>query len=498
MSKKHSKQHSSTKHTRVERQNDGLKQDLGFWSAFSVVVGMVIGSGIFFKPGVVIQNAGSAWLGMAAWVLGGVITLAAGLTMAELAAALPRTGGLYAYLEETYGRVWGFLLGWVQTLIYTPGSVAALAIIFATQVGLFVPLTPVSQLLVAVGAIFFLIFFNIQSTKQGGFIQTVLTIAKLIPIVLITVLGFLRGTGGQAVGTPAVTAGGLGLGAAILGTLWAYDGWISVTNVAGEVRNPKRNLPLSIIGGIGLVLVVYVSINLALLNVLPAERLAASPTPATDVANVLFGPAGATLIAVGIAISIFGALNGYILTGARVPFAMAKERNLPFADYFAAVRPGSHTPARALLLIGVLATLYSFTGSFNLLTDLAVFALWIFFIMGLFAVIIMRRKRPDLPRPYKVPLYPIVPAIGIIGGLYILISTLFNSPLNSLFGIGITLLGFPVFWYLESKRKRDEKVSFKNKKPAPPERFKPVTVHMDADKTPLHSRVKKDTKHKRK
>lgn len=477
MSKNHTRQYQASKHHSAARESGGLKQDLGFWSAFSVVVGMVIGSGIFFKPGVVLQNAGSAWLGLMAWVLGGVITLAAGLTMAELAAALPRTGGLYAYLEEAYGRVWGFLLGWVQTLIYTPGSVAALAIIFATQIGLFVSLTPVTQLLVAIGAIFFLIFFNIQSTKQGGLIQTLLTAAKLVPIVLITVLGFIRGTGGQAIGVPAVTTGGLGLGAAILGTLWAYDGWIAVTNVAGEVRNPKRNLPLAIIGGIGLVLVVYVSTNLALLNVLPAERLAASPTPATDVANVIFGPAGATLVAVGIAISIFGALNGYILTGARVPFAMAEQRNLPFSNYFAAVRPVSRTPARALLLVGVLATLYSFTGSFNLLTDLAVFALWTFFVMGLFAVIIMRRKRPDLPRPYKVPLYPVVPAIGIIGGIYILVSTLFNSPLNSLFSIGVTLLGFPVFWYLEGNRKHEEKLSDHDKKPAHQERFKQKPKH---------------------
>ncbi len=423
----------------------GLRQGLGFWAALSVVVGMVIGSGIFFKPGVVLRDAGSAWMGILAWVLGGVITLAAGLTMAELAAALPRTGGLYAYLEEVYGPVWGFLLGWVQTLIYSPGSVAALAIIFATQLGLFVPMAPLMQTVVAIMAIFALIYLNSLGSEQGGIVQVVFTLGKLVPIVLITLLGFLRGSGGLIAAAPAATTTGLGLGAAILATLWAYDGWISVTNVAGEVREPKRNLPRAIIGGLGLVLVVYVSVNLAMLRVLPAEQLAASATPASEVAGRLFGSFGSTLIAIGIAVSIVGALNGYILTGARVPFAMAKQGNLPWANYFAALHPTHRTPVRSLVLIGVLATLYTFTGSFNLLTDLAVFTLWIFFVMGLFAVLIMRRRHPELPRPYKVPLYPLVPWIGIVGGGYILVSTLLNNPIYALLSIGITLLGFPVF-----------------------------------------------------
>lgn len=429
----------------AEGEDLGLRQGLGFWAALSVVVGMVIGSGIFFKPGVVLRDAGSAWMGILAWILGGVITLAAGLTMAELAAALPRTGGLYAYLEEVYGPVWGFLLGWVQTLIYSPGSVAALGIIFATQMGLFIPMAPLVQTLLAIVAIFGLIYLNSLGSEQGGAVQIIFTLAKLIPIVLITLLGFLRGSGGQIAAAPAAQATGLGLGAAILATLWAYDGWIAVTNVAGEVRDPKRNLPRAIIGGLGLVLVVYVSINLAMLRVLPAEQLAASATPASEVAGRLFGSFGSTLIAIGIAISIVGALNGYILTGARVPFAMAKQGNLPWAGYFAALHPKHRTPVRSLVLIGVLAALYTFTGSFNLLTDLAVFTLWIFFLMGLFAVLIMRRRHPDLPRPYKVPLYPLVPWIGIIGGGYILVSTLLNSPVYALLSIGITLLGFPVF-----------------------------------------------------
>ncbi|NLW17247.1 MAG: amino acid permease [Firmicutes bacterium] len=407
---------------------------------------MVIGSGIFFKPGVVLRDTGSAGMSILAWTLGGIITLAAGLTMAELAAALPLTGGLYSYLEVTYGRLWGGLFGWVQTAISFPGSVAALAIIFATQLSLFIPMTPGIQTLVAIAVIFLLVGGYSLGSEQGGAIQVAFTLAKLVPILLITVLGLWQGSHGLQLTKPViVSTGGQGLAAAILATLWAYDGWIAVTNVAGEIREPQRNLPRAIIGGLGVVLIVYVCINLAMLKVLPPEQLAASATPASEVAQVLFGQRGATVVAVGIALSIVGALNGYILTGARVPFAMAKQGNLPWSEYFSQLHRRYKTPVRSLLLIGLLATFYVFSGSFNFLTDLAIFTLWTFFIMRLLAVIIMRRRRPDLPRPYKVPLYPITPLVAIIGGLYILVSTLIYSPTNSLLSIAITLLGIPVY-----------------------------------------------------
>jgi len=430
----------------------GLKKDLGFFAAFTVVVGMVIGSGIFFKPGIVLRNAGSAGLGIAAWALGGVITLAAGLTVAEIAAAIPRTGGLYAYLEEIYGKLWSFLLGWVETVIYTPGAVAALAIVFATQLNLFFPMATPAQRAVAIAAILLLTGLNILGAKQGGWIQSAATVGKLVPLALIIVLGLLRGSGGRLAGPLA--PGGAGLGAAILSTLWAYDGWVAVTNVAGEVRDPGRLLPRAIIAGLGLVIGVYIAFNVALLRVLPAGILAASPTPASDVANVIFGRTGATIIALGILVSIFGALNGYILTGARVPYAMAKARNFPFADLFGVVHPRFRTPANALLLEAGLAILYVFTGSFNRLTDLAVFALWIFFVMALAAVYVLRARRPDLPRPYRVPLYPLVPAVGIFGGLYIIISTLRSNPRDSLFGVGLTVIGVPVYWLVSRTGRR--------------------------------------------
>lgn len=426
----------------------GLRKDLGFFAAFAVVVGMVIGSGIFFKPGIVLQNAGSAGLGIAAWALGGVITLAAGLTVAEIAAAIPRTGGLYAYLEEIYGKLWSFLLGWVETVIYTPGAVAALAIVFATQLNFFFPMAAPAQRTVAIAAILILTGLNMLGAKQGGWIQSIATVGKLVPLALIIALGFLRSSYGQPDGQLAgsLAPGGAGLGAAILSTLWAYDGWVAVTNVAGEVRDPGRLLPRAIIAGLGLVIAVYIAFNVALLRVLPAGTLAASPTPAADVANVIFGRTGAKIVALGILVSIWGALNGYILTGARVPYAMAEASNFPLAKVFGAVHRRFRTPVNSLLLEAGLATLYVFTGSFNRLTDLAVFSLWVFFVMALAAVYVLRARRPELPRPYRVPLYPLLPAVGILGGLYIIVSTLRTNPRDALFGVGLTVIGIPVHW----------------------------------------------------
>lgn len=430
-----------------------LRKDLGFLAAVSIVVGVVIGSGIFFKPGTVIRNAGSGSAALLAWVLGGLITLAAGLTIAELAAAIPKTGGLYIYMNEIYGDFWGFLLGWVQTVIYTPGSVAALAIVFATQASVLVPMGAITQKLLAIGVMALLLIFNIVGTKQGGIVQTVATVGKLIPIVAITVWGLLRG-GAEA--TPAVLSpaisGATGLGAAILATLWAYDGWINVTNVAGEIRDPAKLLPRSIISGIGFVLIVYVLINVAFMRVVPPQALAASATPATEVANKLFGPMGSKLISASILVSIFGALNGYILTGARVPYAMSTRGLLPGSRYFGRLHPHYQTPASALILIGVLAVAYIITGSFDRLTTLSVFVLWVFFVMALFAVFILRARQPDLARPYRVPLYPLIPLIGIAGGLYILISTLVTSTQDAFLGIGIAIIGIPIYRVLHSKK----------------------------------------------
>jgi len=431
-----------------------LKKSITYIEAVALVIGVIIGSGIFLKPGKVFAAAGSPLMGLAAWVIGGIITLASALTIAEIAAAIPKTGGLYTYLEELYGEVWGFLLGWVQTVITYPAAGAALAIAFTTYSTFFIPMNDLQQKALAVLVIVFVITMNVLATRFGGIIQTVSTIGKLIPIVVIIAFGLIDGQTHDFSNMPVLTQGA-GMGAAILGTLWAYDGWIGVTNIAGELKNPAKEMPRAIVLGVLVCIAVYVLINVALLNVSSVETLIASKTPASDVAIVLFGTGGAAFITGGIMVSVFGAMNGYLLTGARVPLAMADRNQLPFSSTLGAIHKNFQTPSNALIFEGVLAIAYVFSGTFNTLTDLLVFVLWIFFTLGVVGIFILRKRVSADQRPYKVPFYPLTPLIGIIGGLFILYSTVIDQPQNSLYGILITLIGLPVFYFMKvSKTKK--------------------------------------------
>jgi APA family basic amino acid/polyamine antiporter len=413
---------------------------------------MVIGSGIFFKPSIVFRNAGSPTLGILAWVAGGVITMASGLTIAEIAAAIPKTGGIFIYLKELYGEKWAFLFGWVQTVIYVPGAAAALAIVLATQATNFVPMTPIQQKLFAISMLFVITIANVLSTRLSGKIQFVATVAKLIPIFVIIGLGLIKGTAHSFSMPLGATAAGAGFGAAMLGTLWAYDGWVGVGNIAGELKNPRKDIPKSIIFGIIVIITVYVLFNLAIINVVPITDVISSNKVASDVATVLFGKSGSLIITAVILISIFGTLNGYLMTGVRIPFAMAQDKLLPFDKFLGKVNEKYQTPLNAFIFEVGLACLYVFSGSFDSLTDFVIFVLWIFFTMTVAGVFILRTKHKDLERPYKVPLYPIVPLIGVVGGIYILVSTLLTDTSRALIGIAITLIGLPVYWYIKRNK----------------------------------------------
>ena len=429
-----------------------LKREIGFLEAITVVIGMVIGSGIFFKPSIVFKNAGSPTIGILAWVAGGIITMASGLTIAEIAAAIPKTGGIFVYLKELYGEKWAFLFGWVQTVIYVPGSVAALAIVLATQATNFVPMSSLEQKLFAILMLLVITTANVLSTKLASKIQFVSTIAKLIPLIIIIAIGLIKGTAHSFSLPVGSAAAGAGFGAAMLGTLWAYDGWVSVSNMAGELKNPKKDIPRSIIIGLVLIIIVYVLFNLAIINVVPIAAVISSNKVASDVATVLFGKSGSLFISAGILISIFGALNGYLMTGVRIPFAMAQDKLLPCDKFLGKVHQKYQTPLNAYIFEAVLTCVYIFSGSFNTLTDLVVFVLWIFFTMAVAGIFILRTKHKDLVRPYKVPFYPIVPLIGIIGGVYILVSTILTDTTKALIGIAITLIGLPVYWYIKKKK----------------------------------------------
>lgn len=433
-------------------QNSSLKKSLTFIEALAIVVGMIIGSGIFLKPGIVLKDAGTPFLSILAWVVGGIITLASALSIAEIAAAIPKSGGLYTYLASLYGDSTGFLLGWVQAVISYPASIAAQAIAFAIYANFFLPMNILQQKLLAVAVLLFILIMNTLSTKCGGIIQTLATIGKLIPIVAIIVFGLASNIAPGFSGVSLPASGASGFGMAILGTLWAYDGWISVTNVAGELKNPVKTLPRVISIGVIFVIFVYAIINIAIFKVLPVSTIASSATPGADAAKAIFGNGGGAFLTAGIMVSVFGALNGYLMTAARVPQVMGEKGQFPFSKILGRIHPKLQTPANALIFQSLLAIIYIFSGTFNTLTDLLVFVLWIFFTMGVFGVFILRKKSPPQKGIYRVPFYPVTPVLGIVGGLYILVSTVIADPIRSLIGVGITLIGLPVFFYMKKRK----------------------------------------------
>lgn len=439
---------------KVEGEKNSLTKNLGLTDAIMMVVGIVIGSGIFFKSSSVFLSAGNPFMGIMAWAFGGLITIASALTISEISTAIPKTGGVFVYLKELYSERLAFLFGWVQSLIYVPGVTAALSIMFVTQATFFVPLSPLNQKLLAISLIFFLILLNMLSTALGSKIQLVSTIGKLIPIGIIILFGFIKGTASGVNAATTVTLENTtmaGFGAAILGTLWAYDGWVGVTNIAGELKNPGKDLPKSIVMGLSLIIFVYILINIAIINVIPVEQVMNSVTPASDAAVIMFGNSGAALISAGIMVSIFGAMNGYLITGVRIPFAMAKENLFIFPDTIGKLDSRFKTPIGAFLMEGCLASLYVMTGSFEILTNLAMFMVWLFFIITVGGIFILRTKYKDMPRTYRVPLYPIVPLVGIAGGVYIIGSTVITDTYSALFGILVTLTGVPVYSYIKKK-----------------------------------------------
>jgi len=443
------------KEQKVEIKNNVLKKEIGLLEAMTMVIGVVIGSGIFFKASMVFKNAGTPTLGVLAWVVGGIITMASALTVAEIAAAIPKTGGMFVYIKELYSDRWAFLFGWMQTLIYVPGVAAALSIVFVTQATYFVKITALQQKFLAVFILFFIMLINVISTKLGSKVQLFSTIGKLIPIIVIIIFGLIKGEAHSLTNTVLSTGTSVGIagfGTAILGTLWAYDGWISVGNMAGELKKPKKDLPRAIILGLSITIIVYILINVAIVNIMPVSKVIGSDKAASDAAVILFGNAGASLIAAGIMISIFGALNGYLMTGVRVPYAMAQDNLFPFPKFFGKLSDKYVTPINAFVFEVVLASLYVLSGSFDTLTNLAVFAMWIFFVMTVGGIFILRTKLKHLPRPYTVPLYPIIPIIGIAGGIYILISTLITDTKHALFGIVVTIMGIPVYMIIKKKK----------------------------------------------
>lgn len=436
-------------------ENKQLQKNLGIAAALSTVVGMVIGGGVFFKPQAVYTLTGGApGLGILAWIIAGIMTITAGLTAAEVSAAIPKTGGMMVYIEEIYGKKLGFLTGWMQTVLFFPATAAAIAVMFGQQAAILLN-NPSLVMPMSIGVILLVGILNTFGSKTSGAIQTVSTVCKLIPLALIIVFGFIKGSGQNPVMSPLVAEGirpmGV-IGQLLVAILFAYDGWINVGAIAGEMKNPGKDLPKAIIGGLSIVMAINVVINLAYLWVLPASELAQYASPASIVAEKIFGPVGGKLINVGILVSVFGCLNGYLLTGPRIPYTLANQKVLP-AMLGKLNKHG--VPANATLFMAVLSAIYALSGQFNLLSDLSMFAIWAFYTLTFIGVIKLRKTQPDLKRPYKVPFYPVIPIISICSGLFVVIDQLFlagmKSSMISLGGVIITLIGLPVYAVMTKK-----------------------------------------------
>ncbi len=440
-------------------EQKGLKAELGVMTAVSVVVGCVIGAGVFFKPYAIYQATGGApGMGMLAWLFGGAASIIAALTFAEVAVLIPKTGGMAAYLSEAYTEKIGFLAGWMQTVIFYPAFLAGYGVTVGRELGEFVGRE--YALPIGIAVILLLVWLNTLGGRAAGKMQVIATVCKLIPLALLMVFGFIIGKGENPVFTPMVGEGknaGAVLGSTLLSVLFAFEGWTNVGAIAGEMKNPGRDMPLAIVGGVSIIMAVYFVINLAYLWVLPAEELMLLESPASAVAAKIFGPTGGILIRAGIIVSVIGAANGFLMSGSRVAYRLAAESTLPMSRTLAKLN-GSSVPANSIRLIGVLACIYSLSGRFDMLTNLAVFSCWIFYTLTFAAVIRLRRTRPEAHRLYQVPLYPVIPILAIVSGLYVVVSQLFlsgrESALLSVGSILLTLIGLPVYAAVKKKRKK--------------------------------------------
>ncbi len=439
-------------------QEQGLKRNLGVWTATSLVVGCVIGAGVFFKPYAIYQATGGApGMGMLAWIIGGLASIFAALTFAEVAVLIPKTGGMVAYLSEVYNEKVGFLAGWMQTVIFYPAFLAGYGVTVGRELGTYVG--EAFTLPIAMAVILGLVALNTLGSKTSGGIQVVSTVCKLIPIGLLMVCGFWMGKGDNPVFTPMVAEGlngGAVLGSTLLAVLFAFEGWTNVGAIAGEMKNPGKDLPRAIVGGVSIIMAVYFVINLAYLWVMPAQEMMHLESPAAAVAMKLFGPVGGTLIKVGIIVSVIGAANGFLMSGSRVAYQLALDGTLPGSKALGKLN-SQQTPANSVILIGVLACIYSLSGQFDMLTNLAVFSCWIFYTLTFTCVIRMRKTHAHLERKYKVPMYPVIPALAILSGVYVVVSQLFLSGMEatllSIGSIAVTALGLPVYMIVKKKAK---------------------------------------------
>ncbi len=449
----------------IDKTRLNLPRVLGLWDVVMIVVGGVIGSGIFLSPRSIAAAVPSPLLMMAVWVVGGLFSFFGAVSFAELGAAMPEAGGIYIYLREAYGKLLSFLFGWTLFLVIDSGSIATLAVAFSSEMlpkfQAFAGMTPLTRKLVAAVFIIFLGAVNYVGVRWGARLQNLLTVIKTaaIAIVVVGAFCFSKGQGRLAnFVQPQPGAFNLGLlaafGVGLVASLWAYKGWEAATYSAGETKNPQRNLPLGILIGTIAVIALYILANMAYLYIFPVGDIAKSGSVAPDVMNIVLGPFGSSLIIALILFSILGAANQNMLCSPRVYFAMARDGL--FFKKISEVHPRFLTPHVSIIAITAWSILLTLTGTFEQLFTYVIFGEWIFFGLTVAAVMVLRKKRPDLHRPYRTWGYPVTPIIFVMAAFYVAVGSLIGSFRNSMFGLLIICLGIPAFFYWRRKAARSQ------------------------------------------
>lgn len=426
-----------------------LPRKLGLLDATLIVIGVVIGAGIFLLPNVIARSLPSGYAIVTVWVAAGVLSFFGALAYAELGAMMPATGGQYVYLREAFGGGCGFLGGWVNMLAVVPGGIAFLAVGFSIYLDHFIPLTPAMRRVVSVALVAALSAANYIGVQEGAWIQRIFTSLKIAGLALLIGAAAFAPHRAAPPHAPARLISYSGIGFAMSACLMAYMGWSYVSFVAGEVKDPQRNLPRALALGMFAVMALYVGANLAYLNVMTVPELAATERVGDAVAARTMGPAGAALLSAVVLLSIIGAINGGILTGARVPFAQAQD-GLFFAR-FGSVHPRFQTPAAAIAAQAVWTAGLILTGSYEALFAYSIFSAWIFYTLSVVAVWVLRRKAPDAPRPDRMWGYPFTMWAFVIVSVWYMVDALVHQPVPSLIALAIATAGIPFYLYWRGK-----------------------------------------------
>ena len=443
-------------HTARDPFGERLPRRLGLWSAVAVVVGSTIGSGIFRTPATVAARVEDVTIFFGVWVAGGIVALCGALTYAELAASFPRSGGIYVFIREAFGPLPAFLFGWAELLVIRPGAFGAISITASAYTLRLVgvdPAAPVAGLplhaeqLLAACYVAVVAAVNHRGIHRGALLQNLSTAFKVAALLALIVLGFLLGGGGGVTAAgESGSAAPVGLSPvllALVSILWAYDGWADLAFVGGEVRDPQRNLPRALLIGTAAVVVLYLGANMVYLHLIPIGRMKDAELVAADSAQLLFGAAGVAAVSAAVAVSTFGTLNGSMMTSPRIFYALAEDGLFPAV--IARVDPKTGAPGAAILLTAALGMVFVLVRSFTQLADQFVIGIWPFYALAVAAIYVLRRRRPDLARPYRTWGYPVVPAVFLVASLFLLGNYFVSQPLPSAVDVGILLMGIPVF-----------------------------------------------------